>query len=140
MHIHHSGSAPTTAAPEPAFTGAVAISGYFRREAPSRLAAATVTFPPGARTPWKVNPAGQTVVVTSGVGWAQGEGGDVVELRTGDVAWFPPGERHWEGATPDHEMTYVALHETTVEFGEEVTDEQYCSAIGRLRPGSTTPG
>ncbi len=66
--------------------------------------------------------------------------GGVVELRTGDVAWFPPGERHWEGATPDHGMTCVALHETTVEFGEEVTDEQYRGAIGRLRPGSATPG
>lgn len=132
MHVHHSGSAATTAAPEPTFTGAVTISGYFRREAPSRLAGASVTFPPGARTPWKVNPTGQTVIVTSGAGWAQSEGHDVVELRTGDLAWFPPGERHWEGATPDQEMTCVALHETTVEFGERVTDEQYRSGAGRL--------
>jgi quercetin dioxygenase-like cupin family protein len=125
MQLHRNGSEPPTTAPERGFTGGVAISGYFRRQAPSRLAGATVMFPPGARTPWKVNPAGQTVVITSGVGWAQSKGEDIVELHTGDLAWFPPGEQHWEGATPDHEMTYIALHETTVEFGEKVTDQQY---------------
>ncbi len=84
--------------------------------------------PPGARTPWKVNPIGQTLIVTSGVGWAQCEGEDIVEIRAGDFIWFPPGQRHWEGATPDHAMTYVAIQEEDgriVEFREKVTDEEY---------------
>lgn len=125
MHVHKQSSKPTDIAPEEGFTGRVTIRGYFRRQQPSRLAGAIVTYPPGARSPWKVIPAGQTVVVTSGTGWAQSRSGEVVELHVGDVAWFPPGERHWEGATPTLAMTCVALHESTVEFLEWVTEEQY---------------
>lgn len=125
MQIYRNGSSPINRAPEQSFTGEVLIGGYFRREAPSRLAGAAATFPPGARTPWKVNPLGQTLIVTSGVGWAQCEGEEIVEIRAGDMIWFPPGQMHWEGATPDHAMTYVAIHEGYVEFGEKVTDEEY---------------
>ena len=132
MQLDRSGTLPINKAPEKSFTGDVTISGYVRRAAPSRLVGATVSFAPGARTPWKVNPLGQTLVVTSGVGWAQGEGEEVVEIRAGDVVWCPPGQRHWEGATPGHAMTYVAIQEEpdgkTVEFREKVTDEEYRKA------------
>lgn len=129
MQIHRKGASPTNRAPESTFTGDVRIGDYFRREAPSRLAGATVTFAPGSRTPWKVNPLGQTLIVTSGVGWAQSAGRQTVEVRAGDLIWCPPGERHWEGATPDQAMTYVAVQEEAdgrgVEFGTKVTDEEY---------------
>ena len=129
MEIHQFSSLPTTKAPEQTFTGDVYISAYFRRAAPSRLAGASAAFTPGSRTPWKVNPFGQTLVVTSGVGWAQSEGGEIVEIRAGDVIWCPPGQRHWEGATPDQAMTYFAIQEEEngrrVEFREKVTDEEY---------------
>ncbi len=129
MHIDRNGTLPTSRAPEKTFTGDVQISGYFQREAPSRLAGATAAFAPGARTPWKVNALGQTLIVTSGVGWAQGEGEEIVEISAGDVIWCPPGQRHWEGATPDHSMTYFAIHEAQggsgVEFGKKVTDKDY---------------
>lgn len=129
MQLYRNGALPTHGAPEQTFTGDVRISGYFQRAAPSRLAGAIVAFAPGARTPWKVNPCGQTLIVTSGVGWAQGEGEAVVEIRAGDVVWCPPGQRHWEGATPDHAMTYVAVQEAAdgraVAFGAPVTDAEY---------------
>ena len=125
MQIHRNEAGPHTRAPETSFTRDVMISGYFQRAAPSRLAGAVATFPPGARTPWKVNPLGQTLIVTSGVGWAQCEGEPVVEIRAGDLVWCPPGRRHWEGATPDQTMAYVALHETTVQFQDKVTDQEY---------------
>lgn len=136
MQVDRDGTMPTNKATESSFTGDVQISGYFRRPAPSRLAGATVTFTPGSRTPWKVNPLGQTLIVTSGVGWAQGEGGEVIEIRAGDRIWCPPGQRHWEGATPDQAMTYVAIQEetdgSTIEFGDKVTDDEY-------RKGSSAP-
>lgn len=125
MQIHRNGSGPTNRAPESTFTGDVQISGYFHRGAPSQLLGAAASFPPGARTPWKVNPLGQTLIVTSGVGWAQCEGEEIVEIRAGDMVWCPPEQRHWEGATPEEAMTYIALHERGVGFGERVTDEQY---------------
>ena len=129
MQIERRDAASAVRPPEPNFTGDVRISGYFKRAAPSRLAGATVTFAPGARTPWKVNPLGQTLVVTSGVGWAQVEGEPVVEIHAGDIVWCPPGQRHWDGATPTRAMSYVAVQETgqggSVRFGEKVTDEEY---------------
>ena len=129
MQVDRNDTMPTNKAPERTFTGDVLISGYFRRAAPSRLAGATVTFDPGSRTPWKVNPLGQTLIVTNGVGWVQGEDGEIVEVRAGDMIWCPPGQRHWEGATPDTAMTYVAIQEepdgSTVEFGDRVTDDEY---------------
>ncbi|SFQ80359.1 (R)-mandelonitrile lyase [Hymenobacter arizonensis] len=129
LSIYPRGSLPPRQAPEQNFTGDVAITDYFERPAPSRLVSATVTFAPGARTPWKVNPLGQTLLVTHGVGWAQGEGEAVVEIRAGDIVWCPPGQRHWDGATPEHALTYIALQEAQdgrgVVFGERVTDEEY---------------
>ena len=129
MQVDRADTAPASQAPEDTFTGDVRISGYFRRPAPSRLSGATVTFAPGPRTPWKVNPMGQTLVITSGTGWAQGEGEDIVEVRAGDMIWCPPGQRHWEGATPDTGMSYVAIQEESegkrVEFGAEVSDDDY---------------
>lgn len=132
IRIHQSGSLPTNKAPEKNFTGDVYISGYFQRATPSRLAGAIVTFTPGSRTPWKVNPLGQTLIVTSGVGWAQGEGEEIIEIRAGDLVWFPPGQRHWEGAMPNQAMTYVAIQESAiVEFREKVTDEEYWKGSGQ---------
>lgn len=136
MQIERIVTMSTQPAPEPTFTGDVIIGGYFRRNLPSRLAGAFVAFAPGARTPWKINPLGQTLVVTNGVGWAQIEGEGVVEIHAGDIVWFPPGVRHWEGATPTQAMSYVALHETDsgsgVEFGRKVSDEEY--SLGSLKP------
>ena len=129
MQIDRGDAASAVRPPEPNFTGDVRIGGYFERAAPSRVAGATISFAPGARTPWKVNPLGQTLVVTSGLGWAQVEGEPIVEIRAGDVVWCPPGRRHWDGATPDRAMTYVAIQEFEqagpVRFGEKVTDEEY---------------
>lgn len=125
MQLHRDGTTPTTQAPEATFTGDVRISGHVQRPAPSRLVSATVTFAPGARTPWKVNPLGQTLIVLSGVGRAQGEDEAVVVVSAGDTIWCPPGQRHWEGAAPDSEMTYVALHEGAVQLLRAVTDAEY---------------
>jgi quercetin dioxygenase-like cupin family protein len=125
MQIYRNKTLPTNRPPENTFTGDVYINGYFQRAAPSRLAGAIVTFQPGARTPWKVNPLGQTLIVLSGAGLAQCEGEEIAEIRAGDMIWCPPGQRHWEGATPDYAMTYVALHEGAVEFKQKVTDEEY---------------
>ena len=129
MKLYRPANLPTSRPPDDNFTGDVFIQTYFRREAPSRMVGAIATFAPGARTPWKVNPFGQTVIVTSGTGWAQSEGEQIVEIRTGDMIWFPPGQKHWEGATPDQTMTYVAIQEEGdgqgIRFPRKVTDQEY---------------
>jgi quercetin dioxygenase-like cupin family protein len=96
---------------------------------PARVASASVTFEPDARTAWHTHPLGQTLIVIAGCGWAQREGGPVEEIRPGDVVWFPPGERHWHGAMATTAMTHIAIQEMlngkAVDWLEHVTDDQY---------------
>nr|WP_245188543.1 cupin domain-containing protein [Halarchaeum rubridurum] len=98
----------------------------------ARAAAASVTFEPGARTAWHTHPLGQRLVVTSGCGLVQREGGPVEEIRAGDVVWFPPGEKHWHGAKPEKSMTHVAVQEEqdgdAVTWLEHVDDDEYGDA------------
>lgn len=98
-------------------------------EPPGRAAGNEVTFQPGARTAWHTHPAGQTLIITAGSGRVQHEGGPVEEVRPGDVVWFPAGEKHWHGASPDAAMTHIAVHEvidgSAVTWLEPVSDEDY---------------
>jgi quercetin dioxygenase-like cupin family protein len=103
----------------------------FQALEPARASGASVTFEPGARTAWHTHPLGQTLIVTFGCGWVQREGGPVEEIRPGHVVWFPPGGKHWHGATPTTAMTHIAVQEMlngkAVEWLEHVSDKQYCS-------------
>jgi quercetin dioxygenase-like cupin family protein len=129
MEIKRSGSQPSNKGPADWFTGAVRIDPLIQASAPARVASASVTFEPGARTAWHTHPLGQTLIVIAGCGWAQREGGLVEEIRPGDVVWFPPGEKHWHGASPTTAMTHIAIQEMlngkAVDWLEQVTDEQY---------------
>jgi quercetin dioxygenase-like cupin family protein len=129
MDITHSGAQPSTAGPAEWFTGRVRIDPLFTAPDPARVAGASVTFEPGARTAWHTHPLGQTLIVTAGLGWAQREGGPVEEIRPGDVVWFAPGERHWHGATAATGMTHIAIQERldgkAVDWLEHVADDQY---------------
>ncbi len=131
MKIERDSQLAMSPVPESSFTGVVTIGGYFNRHDPSCLVGATVQFAPGARTPWKVNPAGQTLVILSGRGLVQAEGKPIVEVEGGDVIWCEPGERHWEGAAPDQAMRYFAIQEEgsmgSVSFEEKVTDDLYAA-------------
>jgi quercetin dioxygenase-like cupin family protein len=59
----------------------------------------------------------------------QREGGPIEEIRSGDAIWFPPGEKHWHGATPTTAMSHIAIQEkldgSPVTWMEKVSDEQY---------------
>src|SRR5271166_4342155 len=99
MEITRCGTQPSGKGPTDWFTGTVRIDSPFERSDPARVSGASVTFEPGARTAWHTHPLGQTLIVTSGCGWVQRDGGQVEEIRPGDVVWFPPGEKHWHGAT-----------------------------------------
>jgi quercetin dioxygenase-like cupin family protein len=129
MEIKRSGSQPSGKGPADWFTGTVRIDPLFTAPTPARVAGASVTFEPGARTAWHTHPLGQTLIVTFGSGLVQREGSPIEEVRPGDVVWFPPGERHWHGASPTTAMAHIAIQESldgkAVEWMEHVTDEQY---------------
>lgn len=129
MEIKRVGSQPSYKGSSDWFTGTVRIDPLFQAATPARVAGASVTFEPGARTAWHTHPLGQTLIVTSGCGRAQREGGPIEEIHPGDVIWFPPGEKHWHGAAPTTAMTHIAIAENlngkAVAWLEKVSDEQY---------------
>ena len=129
MDIKRTGTQPSNKGPAEWFTGTVRIDPLFQAAAPARVAGASVTFEPGARTAWHTHPLGQTLIVTAGCGRAQCEGQPVEEIRPGDVVWFPPGEKHWHGASPTTAMTHIAIQENlnskVVDWMEKVSDDQY---------------
>jgi quercetin dioxygenase-like cupin family protein len=137
MKITRSGSQGSAKGPAEYFTGAVRIDAPFAGEDPARVGGATVTFEPGARTAWHTHPLGQTLIVTSGLGWVQREGGPIEEIRPGDIVWFAPGEKHWHGATPGTAMTHIAIAEklngSPVDWLEKVTDAQYSAGTPASR-------
>jgi quercetin dioxygenase-like cupin family protein len=115
------------------FTGQVFIDTITDPNPPSRVAAASVRFTPGARTAWHTHPLGQTIFVTEGIGRCQREGGPVEVIRAGDVVRFEPGERHWHGASPQRFMSHIAIHEaddsgSPVTWAEHVSDADYEAA------------
>jgi quercetin dioxygenase-like cupin family protein len=129
IEIKRNGSQASTKGPADWFTGTVRIDPLFQAKDSARAAGARVTFEPGARTAWHTHPLGQTLIITAGLGWAQREGGPVEEIRPGDVVWFPPGLKHWHGASPTTAMTHIAIQEQlngkVVDWMEKVRDDQY---------------
>jgi quercetin dioxygenase-like cupin family protein len=129
MEIKRSGSRPSGVGPSDYFTGSVRVDPLFEAPEPARVRGAHVTFEPGARTAWHTHPLGQTLIVTSGLGWVQRDGGPVEEIRPGDVVWFEPGEKHWHGATATTGMSHIAIQEalngSPVDWMEKVSDAQY---------------
>ncbi len=129
MEILRAGARASAKGPEAWFTGTVRIDPLFNPFDAERVQGAQVTFEPGARTAWHTHPLGQTLIVVSGLGRVQHEGGPVEEIRPGDTVWFAPGERHWHGAAPNVAMAHIALQEVkdgkVVDWMEHVTDDQY---------------
>jgi quercetin dioxygenase-like cupin family protein len=129
MEIKRNGSQPSSKGPADWFTGAVRLDSPFKGSDAARVSGAIVTFEPGARTAWHTHPLGQTLIVTTGCGRAQRWGGPIEELRPGDIVWFPPGEKHWHGASPGTALTHIAIQEQldgkAVDWLEKVSDEQY---------------
>ncbi len=129
MQITRAGAQNSAKGPADWFTGEVRIDPLFPARDPARAAGNAVTFEPGARTAWHTHPLGQVLIVTSGCGRVQREGGPIEEVRPGDVVWFEPGEKHWHGAGPATAMTHIAIQESlggsAVEWLEHVTDDEY---------------
>ncbi|MGY9046035.1 MAG: (R)-mandelonitrile lyase [Rhodobacterales bacterium] len=129
MQITRAGAQATNPGPAAYFTGEVTIEPVPTPGAPSRVNAARVTFQPGARTAWHTHPYGQTLVILSGLGRAQTDGGPVQALNPGDTLFFAPGERHWHGAAPDSALCHLALQEakdgSAADWLEQVSEAEY---------------
>jgi quercetin dioxygenase-like cupin family protein len=129
QQITRAGDQPSAAGPAEFFTGRVRVDPVWPADTNINASGGLVTFEPGARSAWHTHPAGQRLVVTSGVGLTQEWGRPMQVIRPGDVVWCPPGIKHWHGAAPTVGMTHLAVTGTVdgknVEWMEKVTDEQY---------------
>lgn len=135
LEINRAGSLASRKANPANFTGEARVDSLFSGGGGSGAYGGYVTFEPCARTDWHSHPMGQTLIVTSGRGYAQRVGGPLHEIRPGDIVWTPADIVHWHGAAPNTAMTHLALSETvlgkSVAWGAKVTDEEY---------GAVTPG
>jgi 4-carboxymuconolactone decarboxylase len=122
-------SRPSARGAAPNFTGSVVIDPLFDATEHTHATGGLVTFEPSARTAWHTHPAGQTLIVTSGVGWVQEWNGDRREIKPGDVVWIPPAVKHWHGATATNRMSHIAItymvNGKNVDWLEPVSDEEY---------------
>ncbi len=131
MHlaINRSGSLASGKANSKNFTGAARVDSLFSATKDSDAYGAYVTFEPCARTDWHSHPMGQTLIVTTGRGYVQRQGGPLHEIRQGDIAWTPADVVHWHGAAPETAMTHLALSERAqgkaVAWGAKVPDSAY---------------
>jgi Uncharacterized conserved protein, contains double-stranded beta-helix domain len=118
-------------APAERFTGIVWVNMLVEQKDGFGHTAGTVTFEPGARTNWHKHPGGQVLLVTTGKGYYQEKGSSIKTIYKGDVVKCPPGIEHWHGASPDTEMSHVAISSNMdkgpVIWLQKVTDEQYKS-------------
>ena len=129
MQIYRAGQTSSRPGPADWFTARVRIDALFNAADANRVQGAHATFEPGAHTAWHTHPLGQTPIVASGLGRMQREGGSIEEIRLGNVSWFDPGEKYWQGASPEAAMPHIALQEVkdgkVVDWLEHVTDAQY---------------
>ena len=131
LTVMRAGVRPVIQGPPANFTGKATIDRQVRPDASQRIMGSLVSFEAGARTAWHTHPLGQTLVVTSGCGWIQSEGGKVEEILPGDVIWTPANVRHWHGAQPNAAMSHYSIVEplngSSAEWMEHVSAEQYAS-------------
>ncbi|WP_046869243.1 (R)-mandelonitrile lyase [Microvirga massiliensis] len=129
MVITPNGSRPSAKGASAQFTGSVILNSLYAPNDSMSSSGGHVTFEPGARSAWHTHPAGQVLIVTSGTGWVQEEGGRKREVRPGDVIWTSPGVKHWHGATATNSMSHIAITNMVdgknVDWLEHVTDAQY---------------
>ena len=138
MEITRKADMKTVDGPAEYFTGKATITGQFQRPEPSRVSGAIVHFEPGARTAWHTHPAGQTLIVTEGVGWTQIEGGPKLEFHAGDILWCPAEHKHWHGATPHEAMTHIAIQESRERLARDLDGEGDGRGISRRPFGRLT--
>ena|SRR6516164_673738 len=132
MDIRRSGTQPSARGDPATFRGAVRLDPLSQPVEPARTLVVGVTFEPGARSAWHTHPLGQVLIVTAGCGLVQSWGGKARTIRSGDVVWCPPGEKHWHGAAPTTAMTHIAVVERldgrAVDWLEHVDDGEYEAA------------
>jgi quercetin dioxygenase-like cupin family protein len=83
-----------------------------------------VFFAPGGRTHWHAHERGQVLHVLAGSGWICRDGEAPQPIRSGDVVWIAPNERHWHGASAGSYMLHMATSLGKTRWEAAVDSEQ----------------
>lgn len=111
LEIFKAGVRPTKKASSEWFTGTVWQDPIVTAREPARVRAMSLAFEPGALTAWHTHPLGQTLHAVNGSGLVGTRTGSPKQIKAGDTVWIPPGEEHWQGASPTNGRTHVAIQE-----------------------------
>ena len=115
--------------PDGSFTGAVWFHPLHIDDSVFHCVMSNVTFDARARTHWHKHPAGQLLLIISGVCYYQERGKPIQVFRKGDVIKTAPGVENWHGASPDGMMSHVAVNPNAqkgvVTWMQPVTDDEY---------------
>jgi quercetin dioxygenase-like cupin family protein len=115
--------------PKEWFTGNAYISPLVSKDKNNEFSAGSVTFEPKARTNWHTHPKGQVLLVIGGEGLYQKKGKAVQVIKKGDVVNIPENVEHWHGASPESNMTHIAItnykDDIQVTWLKPVTDAEY---------------
>lgn len=101
------------------FTGTVYVQMLAPTTENNNFSIGNVTFEAGARSHWHAHPAGQTLLVTNGIGLYQEKGQPIRTIKKGEVVICDKNIEHWHGASPDSQMTHIAI--TNIKDGQGVT-------------------
>ena len=86
-----------------------------------------VFFAPGSRTHWHTHEVGQVLIVSAGSGWVCKDGEQPQRIRTGDMVWIAPGERHWHGADDVSYMLHTAISLGKTQWADAVTAAHFAA-------------
>ncbi len=71
------------------------------------------------------------LLVTDGIGYYQIEGEPVQIMYPGDVAFCPPGVKHWHGGSKDTKFAHIAVNTNPelkgLEWYDRISDEEYAA-------------
>jgi len=67
-----------------------------------------VSFYGGAKNHFHTHTSDQILFATHGEGIVANESEEVV-MKAGDTAFIPAGEKHWHGASDDHDFFHISL-------------------------------
>ena len=88
-----------------------------------------VVFDPGVINNWHTHEGGQILIATDGIGYHQIEGEPVQVMHPGDVAFCPPGVKHWHGGSADSSFAHIAVNtnpeKSGVEWFERISADEY---------------
>jgi quercetin dioxygenase-like cupin family protein len=88
-------------------------------------------FEPGAHTRWHHHEMGQVILCEEGVCRSQIRGQAVIELHTGETTYVPPGQDHWQGASPTEGGTQFNVQRGKTEWLGEVSEAEYNTPAGK---------